>query len=108
VIGPWAITSLREHSLRHAIATVAAQVDPNRFAEKFGAPLDELQTLIAAKTVTLPKLMEIAPPGTIDSSATLYNSTMIVMAGLLTVALTANLLIRPVSSRHHLEAGREL
>jgi len=48
------------------------------------------------------KLIEIAPLGTADPSATLYNSTMFIMAGLLAVALVANLLIRPVSAGHHL------
>jgi len=102
VIGPWLITSLREHSLRRAIHEVAAHVDPGRFAATFGAPLDKIKSLVAAKTVTLPKLMEIAPSGTVDPSATLYNSTMFVMAGLLGVALLANWLIRPVRARHHL------
>ena len=101
VIGPWAITSLRAHSLQRAIRDLAARVEPSRFAEKFGAPLDQLESLTAAKTVTLPKLMEIAPSGTIDPSATLYNSTMFVMAALLAVALVANALIRPVSAKHH-------
>jgi hypothetical protein len=102
VIGPWAITSLREHSLRQAIRDVAAQVDPAHFAEEFGAPISQLETLVTAKTVTLPRLMQLAPSGTIDPSATLYNSTMYLMAGLLVVALVANALIRPVSARHHL------
>jgi MFS family permease len=101
VIGPWAITSLREHSLQRAIRTVAHQIDPSAFAAKFGAPLSQLETLVAAKTVTLPRLMEIAPPGAIDPSATLYNSTMYVMAALLAVALVANALVRPVDPRHH-------
>jgi MFS family permease len=101
VIGPWAITSLREHSLQRAIAAVAQQIDPTHFAEKFGAPISRLDALTASKTVTLAKLMEIASPGTIDPSATLYNSTMFVMAGLLSVALVANALIRPVSPTHH-------
>src|SRR5262245_39010767 len=100
VIGPWAITSLREHSLRQAIRDVAAQIDPARFAVKFGAPVSQLESLVAAKTVTLPKLMEIAPSGTIDPSATLYNSTMFVMAALLAIAFVANALIRPVSEKH--------
>ena len=101
VIGPWAITSLREHSLNVAIRDLAQQIEPSRFSEKFGAPLSQLDALAAAKTVTLPKLMEIAPPGTIDPSATLYNSTMFVMAALLAVALVANALIQPVSTSHH-------
>ena len=34
--------------------------------------------------------------------ATLYNSTMYLMAALLGVALIANLLVRPVDPKHHL------
>jgi hypothetical protein len=81
---------------------LAKQVDPARFAERFGAPISQLEQLATAKSVTLPKLMEIAPVGTIDPSATLYNSTMFVMAALLAVALVANALIRPVSAAHYL------
>ena len=102
VIGPWAITSLREHSLREAIRDVAAQVEPARFVQEFGAPIEQLETLVTAKTVTLPRLMQLAPSGTIDPSATLYNSTMFLMAALLVMALVANALIRPVSAKHHL------
>jgi MFS family permease len=102
VIGPWLITTLREHSLHRAIQNVAAQIDPSKFQAHFGAPIDQLPTLTAAKTVTLSKLMEIAPPETLDPSATLYNSTMYLMAALLTIALLANTLIRPVHPKHHL------
>lgn len=101
VIGPLVITSLREHSLQQAIRQVAEGIEPAKFASQFGAPLSQLSTLVAAKTVTLPKLMEIAPPGTIDPSANLYNSTMYVMATLLAVALVANGLVRPVDPRNY-------
>jgi hypothetical protein len=103
LVGPWALTSLRERSLSAAIHTLAASVDPARFAEKFRVPVEKLDALIAAKTVTIPKLLEIAPTGTIDPTATVYNSTMILMAALLAVALVANLLVRPVDEKHHLE-----
>jgi MFS family permease len=102
VIGPWLITSLREHSLRRAIRNLAAHVNEDRFIRTFGAPLDQLEALTTAKTVTLPKLLEIAPSGTPDPSATLYNTTMFVMAGLLAAALFANALIQPVNPKHHL------
>jgi len=100
VLGPLAITSLRESSLQQAIERLAGQVNPADFRAKFGAPLEALQTLVAQKTVTLPKLMEIAPAGTVNPASTLYNSTMILMAGLLVIALIANLLVRPVDSKH--------
>jgi len=102
VLGPLAITSLRENSLQRAIEQLARQASPTEFAAKFGAPIDQLQTLVAQKTVTLPKLMEIAPPSAINPASTLYNSTMVLMACLLGIALIANLLVRPVDPRHHM------
>jgi MFS family permease len=102
VLGPLAITQLREMSRRSAIRDLAAQAVPARFTDQFGAGVDQLDALIAAKTVTIPKLMEIVPPGTPDPTSGLYNSTLILMAALLAVALVANWLVRPVDPRHHL------
>jgi MFS family permease len=101
VLGPLAITTLRERSLSQAMHQLAGQVNPQQFAETFGQPLSDLNQLIEQKTVTIAKLMEIAPPGTTDPSITVYNTTMYLMAALLGVALIANLLIRPVDSKHH-------
>ena len=103
VLGPLAITSLRETALDRALENLARSVDPAAFAAKFGAPLEQLDELVAQKTVTIAKLMEMAPPGTLDPSSTLYNSTMFLMAGLLVVALLANAWVRPVDARHHLK-----
>ncbi|MEM1149086.1 MAG: OFA family MFS transporter [Pseudomonadota bacterium] len=103
VLGPFAITYLRSMSKDNAIAELASKVDPVAFAEKFGAPLTQLNELVAANTVTIAKLMEIAPAGTIDPTPTLYNTTMYCMAALLVIAFFANLLVRPVGSKHHVE-----
>ena len=102
VLGPWAITSLRESSLKHALRDLAGRIEPMTFTDTFGGSLDQLDILIANKTVTLSKLMLIAPTGTINPSATLYNSTLYLRAGLLAVACIANALIAPVDSKHHL------
>jgi hypothetical protein len=103
VLGPVAITQLRESSRRSAIEDLAAKTDPNQFASTFGASIDQLDSLVAAKTVTIAKLMEIVPTGTPDPTSGLYNSTLYLMAALLGVALVANLLVRPVNARHHLK-----
>lgn len=105
VLGPLAITSLRQHALDDAVTKLAGDVDPQAFAAQFGAPVEQLPELVARKSVTLAKLMEIAPPGTIDPSSTLYNSTMYLMAALLAAALVANLLVRPVDAKHYLPEG---
>jgi nitrate/nitrite transporter NarK len=96
VLGPVTITQLREATLLRALTQLAEQVDPARFEQAFGAARDQLPLLIEKKTVTLSRLMELAPQGTTDPSTTLYNSTMLVMAGLLGIALVANALVRPV------------
>ncbi|WP_071673439.1 OFA family MFS transporter [Nioella nitratireducens] len=101
VLGPLAITSLRQMSVTNAIDDLASRVDPAAFAETFGAPISQLQQLVDAHTVTIARLMEIAPAGTIDPTPSLYNTTMYCMAALLVVAFFANLFMRPVKEHHH-------
>ncbi|WP_319518193.1 OFA family MFS transporter [uncultured Martelella sp.] len=102
VLGPLAITGLRNMSLNSALHDLASKVDPAAFAEKFGAGIDQLDQLIAAKTVTIAQLMEIAPAGTVDPTPSLYNTTMYAMAALLVIALIANVLVKPVHEKHHM------
>lgn len=101
ILGPLAITQLREHSLNKVLHELAAKVDPAAFMQKFGDSIRNLDQLIATKTVTISQLMEIAPPGTVDPTPSLYNTTMFAMAGLLVLAFLANLTIRPVHQKHH-------
>ncbi|HBQ36473.1 MAG TPA: MFS transporter, partial [Rhodobacteraceae bacterium] len=101
VLGPFAITYLRNMSKDNAIADLVSKVDPAAFAAKFGAPIEQVKELVAAKTVTIGKLMEIAPAGTIDPTSSLYNTTMYAMAFLLVIGLIANALIKPVADKHH-------
>ena len=103
LLGPLLITYLRDFSEKGSINDLASQVDPEAFEALFDAPLSRLQELIATKTVTVGKLMEIAPPGTVDPTPNLYNVTMFIMAGLLALAFLANMAVRPVAERHHLE-----
>jgi hypothetical protein len=102
VLGPLAITSLRENAITRAIEDLAARVDPQAFAVAFGAGLDQLNLLVENQTVTIAKLMDIAPSDTVDPTSSLYNTTMYLMAALLAIALIANALMRPVHERHHM------
>jgi MFS family permease len=104
VLGPVAIASLRDAAISDAIRDLAVIVDPARFRAAFGAGLEELDALVAQQTVTIAKLMEIAPPGTVDPTPSLYNVTMYLMAALLAIALVANARMRPVHNRHHMSA----
>ena len=104
VLGPLAITTLRENAVTAAILDLSSRIDPALFRSSFGAGLDQLEQLTAAKTVTIAKLMEIAPAGTPDPTPHLYNQTMYLMAFLLFIALVANGLMRPVDSKHHMKS----
>ncbi len=103
VLGPLAVTSLRDRSLMTEINRLAETVSPQQFVKTFGAGVNDLEILVQNKTVTLAKLMDIAPEGTVDPTASLYNSTMYVMAALLVIALISNLLIKPVHEKHHVK-----
>jgi len=103
VFGPVAITSLREISVKNAIADLVEKIDPLAFQNKFGASMDNIEQLITAKTVTIAKLMEIAPVGTIDPTSGLYNTTMYLMAVILLIALVANARMSPVNSKHYMK-----
>ena len=105
VLGPLAITALRERAIRQAIEQLAANTPAAVFETRFGAPVSQLSLLIEPKTVTIASLLEAAPAGTPDPSCTVYNTTMFLMASLLAVAFVANAMIRPVAEKHHL--GRE-
>lgn len=102
VLGPLAITSLREQATTTAIQDLASKINPNIFQKTFGAGTEQLEVLIQAKTVTIAKLMEVVPAGTIDPTPSLYNQTMYLMASLLVVAFIINLLMRPVHGSHHM------
>ena len=107
VLGPFALTSLRENAVRQAIEDLAGRVDPMAFREAFGAGREQLANLVEAKTVTIARLMEIAPPGVVDPTPHLYDTTMWLMAALLGIALLANATMRPVHSRHHMSVHDE-
>ena len=103
VFGPLAITSLREISVKDAINDLITKISPAEFQATFGAGVEQLDQLVAAKTVTISKLMEIAPAGTVDPTSSLYNTTMYLMAVILFVALIANATMRPVNPKHHMK-----
>jgi len=103
VVGPLAITSLRESAVVRAIGDLVSRIDPAAFQARFGAGIDQLDALVAAQTVTIASLMEIAPAGTVDPTPGLYNNTMYLMAALLLIGLVANALMKPVAASHYLK-----
>ena len=104
VLGPLAITSLRESAINNAIQDLVSKVDPQAFRSAFGAGLEQLDVLVEQRTVTIAKLMDIAPAGTVDPTSSVYNTTMYLMAVLLGIALLSNAYMRPVDDRHHMKS----
>ena len=104
LLGPLAIAWLRNRSEVAAINELVAMVAAADFRDAFGADISRLAELVEAKTVTIPKLMEIVPPGTVDPTIGLYNSTMFLLSALFLVALVCNLLMRPVAEHHYIDS----
>jgi len=100
IAGPSILLNLRKISENAAIQDLLSKVDPNKFQAAFGADLSQAQTLIEAKTLTITKLMNIMPQGTIDPSPFLYNNTMYTMAALVGVGAALHFMVRPVDKKY--------
>jgi hypothetical protein len=102
VAGPMGLAYLRSHSQHNAMEDLLHTIeihDASALERSFGCPIDDkatIEKLIDAKTITIEKLMELAPPGTVDPTPFLYDSTCYVAAGLMSVAFLSNLAIRPL------------
>jgi hypothetical protein len=99
--------SQRKQSNDRAIEELADLVDSHQFEESFGASKELLPALVESNAVTIRKLMELAPPGTLDPTPLLYTETMYGCAGLLGIGFVANALIRPVHHSHHMPPDRK-
>ena len=83
-----------------ALLDLSAKVDPAHFAKAFNAPVSELSALADSNVVTISRLLEICPAGTIDPTPFLYDTTFYSMCGILSVAAVSNALITKVDRRH--------
>merc|ERR1719370_2075667 len=100
ILGPGLLLNLRRMAETDALNNLLSKVDPVAFASKFGADISNAPTLIEAKTLTISKLMTIMPPGTVDPSPFLYNSTMYTMAWLVGVAAALHFMVKPVDKKY--------
>ena len=53
-----------------------------------------------SKTLTISKLLEIAPVGTVDPSPYIYDNTMYAMAGLMSIAAISHIMVKPVDPKY--------
>jgi hypothetical protein len=100
IFTPTMLGYLRARSVDEALADLTTKVDPAKFAEVFHAPTSELKALIDGNVVTIGRLLEICPVGTIDPTPFLYDTTFYSMCGILSVAAVSNALITKVDKKH--------
>ena len=67
VLGPVAITQLRQGSVETAIQDLVSKISPDKFQEIYGASVDQLSLLVKQKTVTISNLMQHVPEGPIKT-----------------------------------------
>lgn len=96
LLGPTMLAFLRRRSEIDAMNELAPRIDPVTFKQQFGVSADNLQALIDNNVVSIAKLMQIAPPGTVDPSPYLYDTSMKTMAALLLVGFVNNATMQPV------------
>ena len=58
--------------------------------------MEQASQLLATKTLSISKLMILAPPGTLDPTPHLYDTTMYTLAGLMATAVVAHALVQPM------------
>ncbi|EDQ89063.1 uncharacterized protein MONBRDRAFT_25635 [Monosiga brevicollis MX1] len=95
-LGPMYMTKLREWSEVSALRDLASKADIAAFESRFGVSTEQINTLIAKKSVDIQTLLGMCPAGTADPTPFLYDTAMYASAGLLGVAAVANLTMRPV------------
>jgi hypothetical protein len=90
-LGTTVMSKARDAAYARHAAELAGGVDDAAFAAAFGAPKEDLASLLASKTVTLPLLLQHSPAGTPDPSPLLYNDVFYGLAGCSALALACNL-----------------
>jgi len=100
ITGPMIFTKLYDREEKRAMAELAQKVDAQAFLESFGSSLSELQSLVEAKAVNIPRLLELCPEGTVDPTPYLYDPAFRAMGVVMGVGALANFAIRPVHEKH--------
>jgi len=104
IAGPAILLALRQKEESSAIQSLLAVVDPQLFADTFGAGVESAPLLLQGGSLTLARLAAIVPPGLVpDPAPLLYASSMYTMAGLALVAGVLHTNIRPVAKKHFVD-----
>ena len=96
ICGPIGLSFLRAKAVDNAIADLLPRVGDDIFEQTFDCKIENAQHLIDAKTVTIARLIEIAPTGTIDPTPFLYDNACYAAAVMMSLSAFANIAIRPI------------
>ncbi len=105
--GPMIVSHFRQTATRDAVADLSSQVPDAAFEAAFLAPKEDIASLVEAKTVTINRLLELLPAGTVDPTPCLYDSALMVLSAGSLVALGTNMLLRPVHPKLHMRESSE-
>jgi hypothetical protein len=100
--GPMIVSHFRQTATQDAVADLSSQVPDADFEAAFMAPKEDIASLVEAKTVTINRLLELLPAGTVDPTPCLYDSALMVLSAGSLVALGTNMLLRPVHPDKHI------
>jgi hypothetical protein len=78
---------------------LSSQVPEDVFVRAFGAGKDSLDLLIASKTVTINRLLELIGPNAVDPTPFLYDDMLIICAALQASAFICIRLVKPMSKK---------
>lgn len=97
--GPIIFSKIHHMQENKAIIDLANKCDTNSFVEKFGGSIQNLNEMMDANIVSISRLLEICPPGTIDPTPFLYDPAFKIMGCALGVGALANFAITPVNKK---------
>jgi len=89
-VGPKMAAYLRDRSLHDSILDLSVHISDSDFQEAFAGNKDQIEMLITQKIVTMSRILELCPPGTLDPTPFVYDQTLVVMAFLQALALVSN------------------
>jgi len=100
ITGPMIFTKLYDREEKRAMTELAQKVDAQAFLESFGSSVNDLQRLVEAKAVNIPRMLELCPEGTMDPTPYLYDPAFRAMGVVMGIGALANFAIRPVNEKY--------
>ena len=106
--GPAIVSHFRGDANHEAILDLTSKCTDVEFESTFRATKDMLPELMDAKTVTINRLLEICPQGTIDPTPFLYDDALMVLGTCAAGALITNAMLVPMDKSKHESFAPEL